>query len=100
MIKKVQKNQQNSMAQNKYSYIILLIFTSLYVQWTPLKNDVIIGIQGRYFIPILIFVPLIFIGLFKKKNIKFDESKINPYIFGFIIFQLINAITMVLLYNI
>ncbi|MBQ3474593.1 MAG: DUF2142 domain-containing protein [Bacilli bacterium] len=80
--------------------IILLIFTSLYVQWTPLKNDVIIGIQGRYFIPILIFVPLIFIGLFKKKNIKFDESKINPYIFGFIIFQLINAITMVLLYNI
>lgn len=30
-----------------------LIFTSLYVQWTPFGYSIILGIQGRYFIPIL-----------------------------------------------
>ncbi len=30
-----------------------LIYTSLYVQWTPLQNALIVGIQGRYFIPLL-----------------------------------------------
>lgn len=33
--------------------VIALIFTSLYVQWTPVANNVINGIQGRYFIPVL-----------------------------------------------
>lgn len=33
--------------------IVLLVCTSLYVQWTALRNDVISGIQGRYFIPVL-----------------------------------------------
>lgn len=29
-----------------------LIFTSLYVQWTPLRSKMIDGIQGRYFTPL------------------------------------------------
>lgn len=43
--------------------VIALIFTSLYVQWTPVANNVINGIQGRYFIPIL---PLLVILLNNK----------------------------------
>lgn len=33
--------------------ICILIYTSLYVQWTAVGNGEIIGIQGRYFLPIL-----------------------------------------------
>ena len=33
--------------------VFLLIFTSLYMQWTPVYNDIIDGIQGRYFISLL-----------------------------------------------
>ncbi|MBE5949651.1 MAG: DUF2142 domain-containing protein [Lachnospiraceae bacterium] len=34
--------------------IFLLIMTSLYVQWTDYKNQLIEGVQGRYFIPLLL----------------------------------------------
>ena len=32
---------------------VALIYTSLYVQWTPYKNFTVNGVQGRYFIPII-----------------------------------------------
>lgn len=38
--------------------IVALIFTSLYMQWTPYGDEVIDGIQGRYFLPILLLIPL------------------------------------------
>lgn len=38
--------------------IVLLIFTSLYLQWTAVGSPIIDGIQGRYFLPILIMVPV------------------------------------------
>ena len=47
--------------------IIALIFTSLYMQWTPLGNDVIDGIQGRYFLPIIVLLPII-LNRSNKKN--------------------------------
>ena len=59
--------------------IILLVFTSLFVQWTPIASDVIEGVQGRYFLPIL---PLIFICLGKikiKYYGKLDVTKINSF---------------------
>ena len=34
--------------------IMCLIVTSLYVQWSPLKWFYVNGIQGRYFIPLLL----------------------------------------------
>ena len=43
----------------------ILIYTSLYVQWTSLKNVIIEGIQGRYFIPIL--PTLLFFLMLKKQ---------------------------------
>lgn len=42
---------------------VLLIFSALYAQWTPVGNDVVKGVQGRYFIPLLLplscFIPQI-----------------------------------------
>lgn len=39
---------------------LVLILTSLYVQWTPLRAKMIDGVQGRYFIPLL---PSLFFAL-------------------------------------
>ena len=47
--------------------IVLLIFTSLYIQWTVVSAPIIDGVQGRYFLPILLLVPLI---ICRKKNNK------------------------------
>lgn len=54
--------QENDLNVKPYHSLILLltflagvalIFTSLYVQWTPLKNETINGIQGRYYTPLI-----------------------------------------------
>lgn len=54
--------------------IIGLIFTSLYVQWTTCENDIIMGIQGRYFIPIL---PLIILLIGGELKVKTDYKEEN-----------------------
>lgn len=74
-----------------------LIFTSLYIQWNPLKSKIIEGAQGRYFIPILILVPLLFMKNNEKQSkikIIFDDKK---YLFSFIIFQCINALAFIIM---
>lgn len=52
--------------------VIGLVFTSLYIQWTPVTYDIIYGVQGRYFAPIL---PLIAIGLLSKLKLKNNYSE-------------------------
>ena len=54
--------------------IIGLIFTSLYVQWTTLGSDSILGIQGRYFIPIL---PLVAILIGSNLKVKTDYNEVT-----------------------
>ncbi len=75
----VVKNNRKVFLLNNYekifSFLILigttlLIFTSLYLQWTELRAHFVDGIQGRYFIPLIPIVSL----LFMTKN---DEEKIN-----------------------
>ena len=45
--------------------IVLLIMTGMYITWTGVGSDVIQGVQGRYFIPILF---LALLCLCKKDN--------------------------------
>ena len=40
--------------------IAVLILTSLYLQWTTCGADVIDGVQGRYFLPILLLPAVVF----------------------------------------
>lgn len=56
--------------------IIGLIFTSLYIQWTPTSFKVIAGVQGRYFLPILPLVSIL-IGSSIKLKSEYDENKIT-----------------------
>lgn len=50
-----------------FAIIVALILTSLYIQWTAVSAPVIDGVQGRYFLPILLLVPIMFC---KGKNKK------------------------------
>ena len=57
---------------------IAIVFGSLYVSWSPYKSSLVVGVQGRYFIPLLILFAFIFIP---KKN-KYEVS--NETLYGFI----------------
>ena len=74
---------------------IILLFSSLYVQWTPVKNIVIIGIQSRYFIPILILIAL----LFDNRYIIFKEKPSIKNLLVFLVFFNLHAATMVTLFH-
>lgn len=52
---------------------VLLIFTSLYIQWTSYKVLLIDGIQGRYFIPL---IPIVSILFMRKEKSVFDKKLI------------------------
>ncbi len=73
---------------------IILMFTSLYVQWTSVGAEYIDGIQGRYFIPLLLPLALIC----NIKNIKTEKMMKN---FEWITYHLIvfmNIYTSMVLY--
>ncbi len=88
--------------RDKYNPVILivtfllasaLIFTSLYVQWTPLKDTVIDGIQGRYFTPIMPELAFFAILMREKKWIIQAKSSEGAFLFLFVLFY--NGIVLV-----
>lgn len=55
-----------------------LIVTSLYVQWTPVANEIINGIQGRYFTPLIsIFAYFVIFVHQQKLNLSVSQIKIK-----------------------
>ena len=70
-----------------------LIFTSLYVQWTPVRNSTIGGIQGRYFLPIFLLAPAIALSLRKTSSSISAKTENHNYIYLFSVFYSIAAIT-------
>lgn len=69
--------------------IIALIFTSLYVQWTTVGSKSILGIQGRYFIPILPLAAILIGSVIKVENKYKDENIIKTIAITGIIIQII-----------
>lgn len=68
--------------------IVVLIYSSLYVQWNIVSNQIIEGVQGRYFLPVLLLTSLIF-----DNNYLNVREKINKrYIFVFMLFFNLNAL--------
>lgn len=74
---------------------LLAIATALYLVWTPVGSTEVLGIQGRYFIPVLpLMIPAA--GLLRKKmKVTFR----NPYGFGLFLttVSIINLTGMLLL---
>lgn len=71
------KNKLNKVTKITISIILFiicgLIFTSIYMQWSSLKNYYINGIQGRYFIELL----LPFILVLSQNNLVKEKGTIN-----------------------
>lgn len=76
----VWKDSADVVIERKNKYIVLsvlvsvigLIFTALYVQWTPVAGQSIEGVQGRYLLPV---IPLVPIALGKTKNVRMKLRK-------------------------
>ena len=66
-----------------YFIIYLEVNLALYITWTPVGNDIILGMQGRYFIPIFILPVLCLINM---KNILKNKTFniIIPICLGFL----------------
>lgn len=64
---------------------ILLIFTSIYVQWTAYKADIILGVQGRYFIPLFLLIALLLQAL------QISVKKENSQKYCFLILLMVNV---------
>ena len=60
--------------------IILLIYTGLYITWTTVGLDIINGMQGRYFIPVVL---LILLSISMKNN--YIKIKNINYIFPIVL---------------
>lgn len=73
--------------------ISALIFGSMYVAFTPVGLDRICGVQGRYFTPILVLLPIILI----KKNNYWKIKNVNEKL---LVFSLIlNMLTLVQIFE-
>lgn len=53
---------------------IILTYTGLYIMWTPVGNSVVMGLNGKYFIPLVMPLLLLF------KNSKYDYEKVKLFI--------------------
>ena len=51
----------------------ILTYTSLYIMWTPVGNSVVLGLNGKYFIPLM----LPFCLLFKKNYGTYNFDKVK-----------------------
>ena len=71
--------------------IVLLIYTSLYVAWTPVRHATIKGVQSRYFLPVLLLTALVL----DNKTIVFDKKLKDKYISSFMLFFNINALSCI-----
>ncbi len=58
--------------------VISLIWLSLYLSYTEVGENVIKGVQGRYFIPLLFPILMLFTN--KTKLMKMDNNKINTIV--------------------
>lgn len=75
--------------------VIGLIFTSLYVQWTTVGSESILGVQGRYFLPILPLI-MIILGSILKIQLTYKEENINRFITISVLVLQIYTITQIL----
>lgn len=77
-----------------FSIITLLTFTTMFIQWTKPGAPTIDGVQGRYFLPLALIIPTMFLPISKSSPSKTPPaSKHLPnYLYSFIIFESIYAI--------
>ncbi len=73
--------------------IIILVISSMYIDWSPIESAYIAGVQGRYFLPILPLITLLFANGFS------DEEKTTKKIAIFISIMQIFVITELFIFH-
>lgn len=69
--------------------VVILVYTSLYVAWTPVRESLILGVQSRYFLPALLLTAIVL----DNTKIVFNCKLKNKYWISFMTFMNINAIS-------
>ena len=72
-----------------FASIVVLIYTSLYVQWTSLQRPLILGVQARYFLPILLLTAI----FLHNNKIVINGNLSNRYIVLFLLFFNLNLLS-------
>lgn len=72
--------------------VVVLIFTSLYVQFNKVRNTAIIGIQPRYFVPLLLLIPIIL----NNKILVFNKKVDYKYFLMYIVFLSIHTLSFII----
>ena len=78
--------------------VVLLTFTVMYIQWTKVDEVLIEGVQGRYFLPIFLTIPLLCLpsSTKNKKPASFPAKfKQNYYLYAFLAFESVYALTAI-----
>lgn len=71
--------------------IVLLVYTSLYVAWTPCENSLILGVQSRYFLPVLLLTAIVL----DNREITFRHKLKEKYLTSFMLFMNLNALSCI-----
>ena len=74
--------------------IFFIVLTTEYVQWTSYKGEIIEGVQGRYFLPL---IPVSFLCL-SNDRLKLPAKHINKAIYAYMAFYNIVALYTVYRY--
>lgn len=65
--KDIIKKSGNIIITTIFLLVFVLIFTSIFIQWTNFNTDIIYGVQGRYFLPILPLICILLRNIIKGK---------------------------------
>ena len=83
------------------SFIIVLItFTTMFIHWTKTGETVIDGVQGRYFLPLFLLIPILFLPIAKSTSKK-ALAKLSPnyYLYAFLMFESFYALSALICYH-
>lgn len=79
-----------------FATITILIFTALYIQWTQVGSPIIEGVQTRYLLPVFIIIPILLSSIIHRPSSSKEKLVPHVYLYSFIIFLNLNAITILL----
>lgn len=82
------KKRQNIVLISDIILSFFLIFTTIYLMWSNIGSQIIMGLSGKYFIPIMLPIILLF---YNRLNVSKYRSEIRFIIFIFIILILASS---------
>ncbi len=71
--------------------IVALVYTSLYVAWTAVETPIILGVQSRYFLPVILLTAIVF----DNKEMIFNYKFKNKYLTSFMLFFNLNTLSCI-----